>query len=98
MDSKRDGPSSRVTSNLYSRGTDVDEDGNRIDGICKYCNEWDAELKNGACRDRECKDARLSKMVEKGEALRFTTDVINEQGKVGTAFERENKKFFVEKK
>ena len=93
----KEGPSTRVTSNLYSRGNDCDSDGNRIDGICKYCKEQDAELKDGGCRDRECKDARLRKKVEAGEALRFRTDVVNDDGKVGTYLEHGDSKTFVEK-
>lgn len=90
-------PPTKLISRLYNQGKSVDDDGNRIDGICKYCNEWDAELVDGGCRDKDCKLERLTKKVESGEAIRFQTDVIGSNGKVGTLFEKDGKKFFVEK-
>lgn len=93
-----DRPPTKLVSGLYSQGKDTDDDGNRIDGICKYCKEWGAELKDGACRDRECRDERTRKRVESGQALRYQTDVLGSNGKVGTYFECAGKKTFVEKK
>ena len=91
-------PSTKLISGLYNQGKETDDEGNRIDGICKHCNEWDAELVDGGCRDKDCKMERLSKKVKTGEAIRFETDVIGSNGKVGTYVEKGGKKFFVEKK
>lgn len=87
-------PPTKLISGLYNQGSDYDlETGKRIDGICKYCEQWDAELVDGACRDRECKDARLSKLVESGQAVRIKTDVLDKNGKRATFVERGGKKF-----
>ena len=91
-------PPSKLISGLYGQGQQVDDEGNRIDGICKYCEEWDAELVDGGCRDKDCKMERLSKKVASGKAVRFKTDVMNKDGKVGTHFDQGGKKFFIEKK
>ena len=91
-------PPTKLISGLYNQGRDVDEDGNRIDGICKYCEEWDAELVDGGCRDADCKRNRLQKKIDSGEAVRMDTDVIGPGGKVGTYIERGGKKTFVVKK
>ena len=91
-------PPTKLISGLYSQGADVDENGDRIDGICKHCEQWDAELVDGGCRDKDCKLERLAKKVSTGDAVRFQTDVIGKNGKVGTMFEKGGQKFFVEKK
>ena len=91
-------PPTKLISKLYSNGSDYDENGNRIDGICKHCNEWAAELVDGACKDADCKRARLQKKIEDGTAVKFDTDMIGKDGKVGTYIERGKEKVFVEKK
>lgn len=88
-------PPTKLISGLYHQGKDTDDDGNRIDGICANCEQWDAELVNGYCRDDECKQDRLNKRVEAGEAISISTDVIGKDGKVGTAIKRGNKGYFV---
>lgn len=53
------------------QGQEVDESGKRIDGICGGCGEWDAELKSGYCRDRECIDKRRDRSIKAGNAVRI---------------------------
>lgn len=100
MSGKFDGlrPPQKFISGLYHQGSDYDEAGNRIDGICFHCKEWDAELVDGFCRDEECKDSRLAKKVEEGDAIRISTDVINPKGRVGTAIERGKTGYFIRRK
>lgn len=91
-------PPSKLISGLYHQGSDYDlETGKRIDGICKYCNQWDAELVNGGCRDDECKNERMKKMVNDGQAMRVTTGFINKKGKQVTVVEHSGKKFLYER-
>lgn len=91
-------PPTKLISGLYNQGQDRDpETGERIDGICSHCDQWDAELINGACRDDECKQNRLRKKVERGEAVQYTTDILNKNGRVGTSITRGKKKFFIER-
>jgi len=89
-------PPTKLISGLYSQGKDTDENGNRIDGICAHCDQWDAELVGGYCRDDECKQARLNKKVDEGTAVRISTDVFGNKG-VGTTIERGKKRYFVKR-
>lgn len=100
MSGKFDGlrPPQKFISGLYHQGSDYDLAGNRIDGICFNCQQWDAELADGFCRDESCIDDRLNKKVVKGDAIRFSTDVVNPNGKVGTAIERGDTGYFVRRK
>ena len=81
-------PPTKLISGLYSTGSDYDEKGNRIDGICQHCNQWDAELKDGHCRDDSCKASRMDAKVASGEAIRVYSDVLNKEGKVGISIQR----------
>lgn len=90
-------PPAKLISGLYSTGSDYDKDGNRIDGICKHCNQWDAELKDGYCRDRDCRTSRMNAKVEAGEAIRVYSDVVNEDGKVGVSIQRGGTKQFIDR-
>lgn len=92
------GPQGFRNASWVDRGEIDTKTGKELSGICKNCNEWSAELKNGACKDRECIQTQLNNKVEAGEAIRLQTDVIGNNGKVGTFFEQGKKKFFVEKK
>jgi len=91
---RRFGPPTKLISGLYSQGCEYDlETGERIDGICMHCDQWDAELIKGACRHDECKQARLDKKVAAGTAVKYTSDVLNKEGRIGTTIERGKKKF-----
>ena len=46
------------------------ETGERIDGICISCQQWDAELVEGFCRDEECKDKRHLVAIADGRAIK----------------------------
>ena len=94
----RAGPPGFKRASWVDKGEVNPETNESLSGICKNCNEWSAELKNSACIDEECIRAQLDKKVEAGEAVRFQTDVLGSDGKVGTLFEQGAKKFFVEKK
>jgi len=91
-------PPTKLISGLYHQGSDYDlKTGERIDGICKHCEQWDAELVDGGCRDRECKEERLRKMVENGQAMRLTTGVLSKDGKQVTIAEHSGKRFLYER-
>lgn len=45
------------------------ETGQRIDGICAGCQQWDAELKDGFCRDEECRAKRQTVAIADGRAI-----------------------------
>ena len=83
------GPQSFKQSSWANRGSDQDKDGNQISGFCSSCRKWDAELKKGYCRDRECQENRENDKVKRGDAIRIFTDVINKQtGKLSTGIEK----------
>lgn len=90
-------PPTKLISGLYNQAKDTDDDGNRIDGICEHCKQWDAELVNGFCRDRECRQSRLDEKVKAGTAIRISNDVFVSGG-VGTAIERGGRKYAVRRK
>ena len=93
-----DKPPTKLISSLYNSGSDYDlETGERIDGICKHCEQWDAELIDGGCRDRECKDARMQKMVDDGTAVSITTELPNAKGGASTVIKRGGKRFVYER-
>ena len=98
MSVKFDGPQNRLVSGLYNQGKDTDAGGNRIDGICAHCEQWDAELVDGFCRDAECKQARQDKKVKAGSAFKYSTDVLGKDGMPGTSIERGARKYFVKRK
>ena len=65
-------PSGFKTAAWANSGGEVDkETGNRIDGICVSCNQWDAELKDGFCRDDACKDKRQALAISQGKAIKI---------------------------
>jgi hypothetical protein len=98
MSVKFDGPQNRLISGLYNQGKETDDAGVRIDGICSNCEQWDAELVNGFCRDDECKLSRQEKKVKDGSAFKYSTDVLGKDGMPGTSIERGSKKYFVKRK
>jgi len=52
-------------------GGEINRDtGERIDGICKSCEQWDAELVEGFCRDEDCKDKRHLLAISEGRAIK----------------------------
>ncbi len=98
MSGSFNGPAGFKSATWAGKGSEVDEKtGERIDGICKFCHQWDAELKDGYCRDQECRDKRVSDMVKRGEAVRFHTDVVDENGKAGTRIEKGDQVHFFER-
>lgn len=90
-------PPKKLISSLYGNAKDTDEYGNKIDGMCGSCNEWDAELIDGNCRDDICKEVRLNKKVSDGKAIKYLTDIIASGGS-GTVIERGTKRYFVKRK
>jgi hypothetical protein len=68
-----------------------------VSGICQHCNKWDAELINGGCRDRECKDKRIDRMICAGKAMKVNTDLIGKSGKPITVIEHSGKRFLYER-
>jgi len=98
MSGSFNGPAGFKEATWAGRGSEIDEKtGKRIDGICLSCNQWAAELKDGYCKDQECKDRRVDGMVKRGEAIKFHTDVIGENGKAGVRIERGDQVQFFER-
>jgi hypothetical protein len=43
-------------------------------GNCGFCGEWDSELKNGFCRDKDCSHARRLEACRQGKAIYYFED------------------------
>ena len=72
------GPPGFKTAAWAGSGAEIDrETGERIDGICRGCKQWDAELKDGFCRDDSCKAARENVAVSEGRAIKLIDGLPN---------------------
>lgn len=64
------GPAGFKSAPWAQGNCDVDEKtGESISGVCKNCSQWDAELKDGFCRDNSCREQRQLKAVAAGAAV-----------------------------
>ena len=66
------GPSGFRSASWVGQGTEIDhKTGERIDGICVSCHQWDAELKDGFCRDDDCRNKRHLLAIADGRAIKL---------------------------